>query len=100
KPNYSYASLIAQAILASPERKMTLNAVYKWIQENHPYYKGRESGWQNSIRHNLSLNKCFVKVLRGEKEPGKGSFWTIDSAFHHCFVDGVFKKSRTTQPRK
>ncbi|KAJ1656662.1 Forkhead box protein K2 [Dispira simplex] len=100
KPNFSYASLIAQAILASPERKMTLNSVYKWIQDNHPFYQGRDSGWQNSIRHNLSLNKCFHKVSRGENEPGKGSFWTIDPKYIHCFVDGVFKKSRSNVSRR
>ncbi|KAJ1926782.1 hypothetical protein IWQ60_003484 [Tieghemiomyces parasiticus] len=100
KPNFSYASLIAQAILASPERKMTLSSVYKWIVENHPYYQGRDAGWQNSIRHNLSLNKCFVKVARTDKEPGKGSFWTIDAAFLNCFDNGVFRKARGNQPRK
>ncbi|KAJ1976693.1 hypothetical protein H4R35_002594 [Dimargaris xerosporica] len=95
KPAYSYASLIAQAILASPERKLTLNSVYKWIQENHPFYQGKETGWQNSIRHNLSLNKCFIKISRNNSEPGKGSFWTIDPKYLNCFADGVFKKVRT-----
>lgn len=76
KPPYSYASLITQAILDSPDHRLTLNMIYLWIMEKYPYYRSRNCGWQNSIRHNLSLNQCFKRLERtGSK--GKGSWWTV-----------------------
>ncbi|KAI8867353.1 fork head transcription factor, partial [Ramicandelaber brevisporus] len=90
KPNYSYAALIAQAIDSAPDKRMTLANIYIWIKETYAFYKENNSGWQNSIRHNLSLNKAFVKVARTEKEPGKGSFWKIDEKMRDSFKDGMF----------
>ncbi|KAI8375315.1 fork head domain-containing protein [Choanephora cucurbitarum] len=78
KPPYSYAALIAQAIAASAEEKLTLNDIYKHIALNHPYYQMTNNGWQNSVRHNLSLNKAFIKIPRNDLEPGKGAFWAIN----------------------
>ena len=59
KPPYSYATLIGMAILRNPARKLTLSAIYAWISDTFSYYSNTDSGWQDSIRHNLSLNKNF-----------------------------------------
>ncbi|KAI9342434.1 hypothetical protein BD770DRAFT_329823, partial [Pilaira anomala] len=80
KPPYSYATIIGHAILTSKERKLTLNDIYVWITENYPFYSNDTQGWQNSIRHNLSLHKAFVKIERdsnSQNPPRKGCFWTI-----------------------
>ncbi len=78
KPYLSYACLIAEAINTSPEQKLTLSDIYKYLMDKHPYFRHTKNGWQNSIRHNLSLNKAFMKVPRSGGEPGKGMFWVID----------------------
>lgn len=77
KPPYSYAQLIGMAILSSPEEKLTLSGIYDWIKHRYAFYRFSGGGWQNSIRHNLSLNKNFEKVARRTDEPGKGMKWQI-----------------------
>ncbi|CAL1543590.1 unnamed protein product [Lymnaea stagnalis] len=94
KPPYSYASLICMAMKATRKNKITLSAIYKWITDNFIYYRHSDPSWQNSIRHNLSLNKCFEKVPRRKDEPGKGGFWRINPEYGDLVENGVFKKRR------
>ncbi|XP_070151586.1 forkhead box protein J1-A [Polyergus mexicanus] len=77
KPPFSYATMICLAMRAN-NNKVSLSNIYAWIRENFLFYKYADPAWQNSIRHNLSLNKCFVKLPRSKDEPGKGGFWKLD----------------------
>ncbi|XP_056135695.1 forkhead box protein K1 isoform X1 [Lampris incognitus] len=94
KPPYSYAQLIVQAISSAPDRQLTLSGIYSHITKHYPYYRTADKGWQNSIRHNLSLNRYFLKVARSQDEPGKGSFWRVDSASEGKLVEQAFRKRR------
>ncbi|MCJ1261016.1 transcription factor [Lobaria immixta] len=78
KPGLSYATMISQAILSTPEQYLSLKGIYAWIAANFSYYRHLKTNWQNSIRHNLSLNSAFHKFPRGTNEPGKGSNWCLN----------------------
>ncbi|KAI5290156.1 hypothetical protein KEM52_000549 [Ascosphaera acerosa] len=86
KPPYSYASLIGMAILRAPKRRLTLAQIYKWISDSFSYYAPGDAGWQNSIRHNLSLNKAFIKQERPKDDPGKGNYWVIQPGMEKQFL--------------
>ncbi|CAK7263955.1 Forkhead transcription factor [Sporothrix epigloea] len=86
KPGHSYAMLIGMAILRSAGRKLTLSQIYKWISDTFTFYSPQDAGWQNSIRHNLSLNKAFVKQERPKEDPGKGNYWAIETGMEYLFM--------------
>ncbi|KAI0028857.1 hypothetical protein K488DRAFT_33122, partial [Vararia minispora EC-137] len=80
KPDYSLPTLIKLAILGSPHKRLTLQEIYLALEDRFQWFKDNthDKAWKNSIRHNLSLRKCFLRVQRPMTEPGKGAFWTVD----------------------
>lgn len=98
KPPHSYAQLIGMAILSTQEQQMTLSNIYKWIMANYAFYRFNTGGWQNSIRHNLSLNKAFTKIARRTDEPGKGMKWMIEPSEFETFVQQGMKGCRRPNP--
>lgn len=94
KPPYSYIALISMAIANAPERKLTLHDIYKFITDRYPFYRNHSNmkGWKGSIRHNLALNDCFVKLPR--KIGMKGHEWAIDPSFEDMFDHGSFLRRR------
>jgi hypothetical protein len=52
-----YAQLIYRALMSREDRCMSLQEIYQWFREHTNKTDGRGKGWQNSIRHNLSMNQ-------------------------------------------
>ncbi|XP_078735764.1 uncharacterized protein LOC144949653 [Lampetra fluviatilis] len=92
KPPYSYIALIVMAIQSAPSRRVTLSEIYQFLQSRFAFFRGAYQGWKNSVRHNLSLNECFVKLPKGLGRPGKGHYWTIDPASEFMFEEGSFRR--------
>ena len=80
KPNSSYLILIHEAISNSEKKMLSLPDIYRAIQRKYPYFKLRvtTTGWQSSVRHNLSQSSAFERVQR----EGKGWLWKITDGFN------------------
>nr|CAD7193933.1 unnamed protein product [Timema douglasi] len=94
KPPYSYISLTAMAIWSSPEKMLPLSDIYRFITDRFPYYRRNTQRWQNSLRHNLSFNDCFIKIPRRPDRPGKGAYWALHPAALDMFENGSFLRRR------
>jgi len=101
KPPFSYIALIAMAIRDSQTGKLTLAEINEYLMKKFPFFRGPYTGWRNSVRHNLSLNECFQKILRDPSRPwGKDNYWTINPNSEYTFADGVFRRRRKRLARK
>ena len=93
RPNDSYFVMIGKAIISSPTGRMALHEIYNYIRKNYPYFKKvNPTGWKNSVRHNLSLHECFIKV--GKCEECKGHYWAIHPANILDFSRGDFHRRK------
>ncbi|XP_055721444.1 forkhead box protein N3-like [Salvelinus fontinalis] len=92
KPPYSFSCLIFMAIEDAPSKKLPVKDIYNWILEHFPYFANAPTGWKNSVRHNLSLNKCFKKVDKDRSQSiGKGSLWCIDPEYRQNLIQALKK---------
>ncbi|XP_075813851.1 forkhead box protein N4 isoform X2 [Microtus pennsylvanicus] len=81
KPIYSYSCLIAMALKSSKTGSLPVSEIYSFMKEHFPYFKTAPDGWKNSVRHNLSLNKCFEKVeTKSSGSSRKGCLWALNLA--------------------
>ncbi|XP_012658926.1 forkhead box protein N3 isoform X1 [Otolemur garnettii] len=92
KPPYSFSCLIFMAIEDSPSKRLPVKDIYNWILGHFPYFANAPTGWKNSVRHNLSLNKCFKKVDKERSQSiGKGSLWCIDPEYRQNLIQALKK---------
>lgn len=94
KPAYSYSCLIAMALRNSSTGSLPVNEIYSFMTENFPYFRTAPSGWKNSVRHNLSLNKCFEKIEKPGSQQRKGCLWTLNPTRAAKMHDELLKWSR------
>ena len=80
------------AIQSSPQRRLTLSEIYTFLQQRFSFFRGAYLGWKNSVRHNLSLNECFIKLPKSMGRPGKGHYWAIDPSAELMFEEGSFRR--------
>ena len=100
KPPFSYKQLIAQALMTERDSGLLLCDIYSFINRKYPFYKMKSPGWQNSIRHNLSLHKGFENVPSDEclsEKVGKGNCWRIKNGFEERLLKRSKKQCEVDQ---
>lgn len=94
KPPFSYVALCVMAIQSSPVKMMTLNQIYNFITKNFQFYRQNNMKWQNSLRHSLSYNDCFVKVSNYSILGRKSCYWTLHENCFMMFKDGSLRRRK------
>ncbi|XP_058454842.1 uncharacterized protein LOC131432527 isoform X2 [Malaya genurostris] len=93
KPPFSFSSLIFMAIENCQQKALPVKEIYAWIVQHFPYFKTAPTGWKNSVRHNLSLNKCFQKVEKAANQSlqnlGKGSLWMVEPQYRPNLIQAL-----------
>lgn len=104
KPAYTYGQLISQALMTSENEMATLNDIYEYMKRNYAHYRRPEfyKGWQNSIRHNLSLNAGFKVRQRGPDDTGKGGYWCFTPDLRDSMIADAWgpKSARKSPPKR
>ena len=85
-----YMKMIAKSIMASPIQRLVLSQIYSYIKQNYPTHVASKESWRNSVRHNLSTNKCFQRC--GRAPNGRGFVWQIHPACMPMFRCGNFTR--------
>ncbi|KAL0588725.1 Forkhead box protein N3 [Plecturocebus cupreus] len=99
KPAYSFSCLTFMVIENSPTKCLLVKDVYSWILEHFPHFANAPTEWKNSMRHNLSLNMCFMKVDKPRSQNiGKGSLWHIDPKYRQNLIWALKKTSYHPHP--
>ncbi|KAF2656992.1 hypothetical protein K491DRAFT_351273 [Lophiostoma macrostomum CBS 122681] len=94
-----YAQLIYQALMEKSDKTMVLKDIYDWFTQNTDKCDKETKGWQNSIRHNLSMNGAFEKVEQPGEDAKKSFLWRLTPL---AIRDGVKSTTRyrSKQPNK
>lgn len=102
KPPYSYVALITMALKDSSTGELPLREIYAYIMRRFPYYTKESKGWQNSIRHNLSLNECFVKKTPDPLHPDKtkGNKWSLHPLYENMFEGNNYRRRKKIRKPK
>ncbi|KAI9172203.1 hypothetical protein HJFPF1_01696 [Paramyrothecium foliicola] len=96
-----YAWLIYKALLSRPSHAMTLQEIYQWFRENTSKANNHSKGWQNSIRHNLSMNAAFTnRDPSGSDIAKRSAEWVLEDWAARDGVQSTTRYRKGTSTRR